>query len=90
MWGDSDPNDDVWLSHVQKLAPLVGEARDVGERERRLPRVLFEALRDADLLRVSTPRAVGGLELPEGIVVRIVEELSRLDGAVGWCERCEV
>ena len=38
--------------------------------------------------RLAVPRAYGGLELDPMTQVRVVEELSRLDGSVGWCAWC--
>jgi len=37
------------------------------------------------LVKMAVPRAYGGLELDPMTQVRVVEELSRLDGSVGWC-----
>lgn len=73
-----------WRSVPQQLAPIVREWRDRAEKERHLPEALFGALREADVLRVSTPSSVGGLELDEATTVQLIEELSALDGAVGW------
>jgi alkylation response protein AidB-like acyl-CoA dehydrogenase len=73
-----------WLERVQTLAPLVEQYRDAGERERRLPQPLFQAMRDAGLFSLWVPRSIGGAETDVETSVRVVEELSRLDGAVGW------
>jgi alkylation response protein AidB-like acyl-CoA dehydrogenase len=73
-----------WLERVHTLAPLVEGFRDEGERQRRLPRPLFEELRAAGLFSLWVPRSLGGAEVDVETSVRVVEELSRLDGAVGW------
>jgi alkylation response protein AidB-like acyl-CoA dehydrogenase len=73
-----------WLDRVRDLTPLVEAYRDEGERERRLPQPLFEALRDAGFFGLWVPRSLGGAEVDVEASVRVVEELSRLDGAVGW------
>ena len=75
---------DEWVARVRELAPLVEQHRDEAERQRRLPPPLFQALRDAGLFGLWVPRSLGGAEVPVETSVRIVEELSRLDGAVGW------
>ena len=49
-----------------------------------MPRPLFEAIRDAGLFTLSAPRAVGGAEAEDETVLRVIEELSRQDGSVGW------
>jgi alkylation response protein AidB-like acyl-CoA dehydrogenase len=69
---------------VRRLTPLVERLRDDGEQQRRLPQPLFEAMRDAGLFGLWVPRALGGAEVDVETSVRVVEELSRLDGAVGW------
>jgi alkylation response protein AidB-like acyl-CoA dehydrogenase len=73
-----------WVEEARALAPVVERWRDVGEQERRMPTPLFEALRDAGLFRISVPRALGGEELDDESTLRVIEELSRQDGAVGW------
>lgn len=74
----------VWLERARALAPLAAEWRDAGEHERRLARPLVDALQEAGILGMSTPRAVGGTALDERSAVRVVEELSRQDGSLGW------
>jgi alkylation response protein AidB-like acyl-CoA dehydrogenase len=73
-----------WLERVRELAPVVEQYRDEAERTRRLPQPLFRALRDAGLFSLWVPRNLGGAEVDLETSVRVVEELSRLDGAVGW------
>ncbi|MBV8715960.1 MAG: acyl-CoA dehydrogenase family protein [Chloroflexi bacterium] len=75
---------DEWLDRLRNLAPLVEQYRDEGERERRLPQALFQALRDAGFFSLWVPRNLGGAEVDVETSMRVVEELSRLDGAVGW------
>jgi indole-3-acetate monooxygenase len=75
---------DQWLERVRGLAPLVEQYRDAGEAQRRLPQPLFEAMRAAGLFSMWVPSSIGGAETDVETSVRVVEELSRLDGAVGW------
>jgi alkylation response protein AidB-like acyl-CoA dehydrogenase len=69
---------------VRALAPIVEHWRETAEQQRHMPQPLFEALRDAGLYKLSVPRAFGGDEADDVLTLRLVEELSQLDGAVGW------
>src|SRR5690348_13339391 len=80
----TDLSIETWVARVRELAPVVERYRDEAEQQRRLPRPLFEALRDAGLFGLWVPRNLGGAEVDIETSVRCVEELSRLDGAVGW------
>ena len=54
-----------WVERAQALAPIVEQWRDAGEQERHMPRLLFEALRDAGVFKMSVPTAMGGAEVDE-------------------------
>ena len=75
---------DEWVERARALAPLVLRYRDQGERERKLPRPVFQAMREAGLFSLWVPQSLGGAETDVETSVRVVEELSRQDGAVGW------
>jgi alkylation response protein AidB-like acyl-CoA dehydrogenase len=78
------------LSHdvvaaATKLAPHIRAARDELEAMRRVPPPLVEMITQAGLFQLYLPRAMGGPELPPLTVFRVIEELSKADGSVGWC-----
>ncbi len=75
---------DEWVARARALAPSVEQCRDEGEQQRRLPRPLFDAMRDAGLFHLWVPRAYGGAEVDIATMVRVTEEVSRQDGAAGW------
>ncbi len=73
-----------WLDRARELAPLVEQYRVEGEDTRRLPRPVFEAIRDAGFFRLWVPGNLGGTEVDPETSFEVVEEFSRQDGAVGW------
>ena len=73
------------LAAASALAPLVDSLRDRFDRERSLPSELVAALHAADVFRLWVPRALGGAELDPIAFLTVIEELSRLDGSLGWC-----
>jgi alkylation response protein AidB-like acyl-CoA dehydrogenase len=68
-----------------RLAPAVRAARDEGERMRQTPPGLAAEITAAGIYQMYLPGAVGGPETPPLTAFRVVEELSRVDGSVGWC-----
>lgn len=76
--------DQSTIEAAQKIAPVIQQHRKEAERERRLSRPVLEALYETGLLRMSTPRSLGGLETDPITRARVVEEISGLDTAAGW------
>jgi indole-3-acetate monooxygenase len=54
------------------------------EQSRRLPLALVENMARVGLFRLRVPRAIGGEETDPMTLVRVVEEISRADGAARW------
>jgi indole-3-acetate monooxygenase len=73
------------VAAARKLAPLILAARGKTEEDRRVPREISDALAASDLLQMYLPRSMGGPEFPPLTAFRAIEELSRVDGSVGWC-----
>lgn len=76
--------EDEILAAVHALEPDIRAAADTMEAERRLPTPLARALAEAGVFRMGVPRAYGGTELDPMAQVRVVEELSRIEGSIGW------
>ena len=72
------------LHNVEALAQKIKDSADVMEAERCLPSDLARALMEAGVFRLGVPSAYGGPQLDPMGQVRVVEELSRLNGSVGW------
>jgi len=73
------------LAKVEELAPLIEASADESERSRRLALPVVEVMSRAGLFRLWVPRSLGGAEVDIATVVRVVEAVSRIDGAAGWC-----
>ena len=69
------------------IAPLIREHSAEAERERRLSQPVLDALRETGLLRMTTPRTLGGLETDENGAPHLggVRQLSLCvsDGPIG-------
>ena len=72
------------FDRIKALEPDIRAAADTIETERCLPDRLVESLRATGLYRASWPRSLGGLELDPVSQLKALEELSRIDGSVGW------
>ena len=77
------------------MADLLQSARDLGssladrseliEATRTLPDDVVHDLRAAGLFRLLTPASLGGPELDVNTAIDVIAEVSRHDGAAGWC-----
>ena len=76
---------DPLIDAARELAPRVRELADETERGRRLPHELVEQFSGAGFFHMLVPKRVGGREVHVGVMIRVLEELSRADGSAGWC-----
>ena len=76
--------DNELLNSALELGPLIAKHSAAGERDRRVPQVVIEAMRDAGLVRMMTPKSLGGLETDPVTSARIFEEIARFDSAASW------
>jgi len=74
-----------FIDAAKALAPQIRASAEESERARRLSLPVVEALAQAGLFRLWIPRALGGEETDPMTLVRVIEEVSRADGAAGWC-----
>ena len=63
----------------------IRELRADIERDRSLPVPLVKRMAETGFFSLWLARALGGQELNTVDYLRVIEELSRADGAVGWC-----
>jgi alkylation response protein AidB-like acyl-CoA dehydrogenase len=76
--------DTTLLEAVRRIAPVIRKHSDEAEQQGRLSRPTVDAMLDTGLLRLLTPRSLGGLEVGPVTFTRVVEEVSGYDSAAGW------
>jgi alkylation response protein AidB-like acyl-CoA dehydrogenase len=72
------------IARAIALQPLVREAADEADRERRLPAHIAVALAKEGLYRISAPRDCHGAEADPATQIKTIEAISYADGAAGW------
>jgi alkylation response protein AidB-like acyl-CoA dehydrogenase len=72
------------VARARALEPIIRQHAETTERERRLTPPVVQAMRDAGLFRMFTPRALGGLEADPVTVARVAEEVAAFDSAAAW------
>ncbi|MEX0847246.1 MAG: acyl-CoA dehydrogenase family protein [Ilumatobacteraceae bacterium] len=70
---------------AEGVQELVEAHADKAEQQRRMPKRLVQALRDAQLFRMCVPAVYGGPEADPVTLVRAIEKIAIADGAAGWC-----
>ena len=72
------------VAAARALQPLVREAADEAERERRLPARVAEAMAKAGLYRVGAAKSFGGGQQDPATQIAVIEAISEADGSAGW------
>jgi alkylation response protein AidB-like acyl-CoA dehydrogenase len=72
------------LDAAREIAPIIRAHSEEAERERRLSQPVLKALRETGLLRMTTPRSLGGLETDPVTRALVAEEIGRHDSAAAW------
>ncbi len=73
------------VQRARGLRALIAEdAEDIEARRELTPRVL-NALHDAQLFRVTLPRALGGAELSPADLALVTEAVAMADASTAWC-----
>jgi len=78
------PNRSDFVGRARALRPLLREAADEAERERRLPERVAIAMAKEGLYRVAAPRAVLGAEADPETQISVIEAIAEGDGSAGW------
>lgn len=70
---------------MRPLLELFAARAEEADRERRLPADVVAAARSAGLFRLLAPRALGGLEIDLPAYLKLLEDVSKACGSLGWC-----
>jgi alkylation response protein AidB-like acyl-CoA dehydrogenase len=76
--------DATLMEAARRIASVIQEHHEEAERERRLSPPVLAALHESGLLRMFTPRSLGGLEVDPITRTLVAEEISGHDTAAGW------
>lgn len=76
--------DESLVGRARALEPIIRQFAETTERGRRLAPPVLQAMRDAGLFRMFTPRTLGGLEADPITVARVAEEIAAFDSAAAW------
>jgi indole-3-acetate monooxygenase len=76
--------DAALIEAARRIAPVIRAHNAEAERERRLSQPVLAALYETGLLRMFTPRSLGGLEVDPITRALVVEEISGYDTTAGW------
>ena len=76
--------DATLIEAARRIAPVIQEHNAEAERERRLSRPVLDALFETGLLRMVTPRSLGGLEVDPITRALVIEEVAGHDTAAGY------
>jgi alkylation response protein AidB-like acyl-CoA dehydrogenase len=77
-------SDATLIESARRIAQVIREYNQEAERERRLSPAVLAALHEVGLLRMCTPRSLGGLEADPLSRALVIEEISGHDSAAGW------
>jgi indole-3-acetate monooxygenase len=72
------------LEAAQALRDLILQCRESIDADRRLPETILKAMAATGIFRSMIPASAGGEEWGWPTWLRVVEEVSTVDGAVGW------
>ncbi len=74
-----------WVARAKELAPVIAEAADRIEADRRVPADIMSAMHAAEFFRMCLPRSMGGGEAPPLTVMLTLEAIAAADASTAWC-----
>jgi len=74
-----------WIGRARALKPLLEAAAPRIEQAKTMPPDVLEALHNAQMFRMMTPRSVGGAELDLATYAQVVATIAEGDASTAWC-----
>ena len=74
-----------WIGRAKALKPLLESAAPRIEQAKKMPPDVLEALHNAEMFRMMTPRSVGGAELDLATYAQVVATIAEGDASTAWC-----
>jgi indole-3-acetate monooxygenase len=74
-----------WIGRARALKPLLDTAALRIEQAKMMPPDVLEALHKAQMLRMMTPRSIGGAELDLATYAQVVATIAEGDASTAWC-----
>lgn len=80
-----NPTHQSWLDRVESLRDTILAHADATETNGTLAQPVVDALRDAGLFTLKVPKELGGAEADPMVQMAVIEALSYIHPATGWC-----
>jgi len=74
-----------WVGRAKELAPMIADAADRIEAERRVPDDIMAAMHDAEMFRMTMPPWLGGGEVSPLTAMLVLEIIGAADASAAWC-----
>ena len=81
---DALPSSDELVTRAADLVPLLRSNAETTEKQRRVVEENIDAIKAADLYKISVPSRLGGLQTDVTTSLRVSVELARGDGSTAW------
>ncbi|MEZ4864197.1 MAG: acyl-CoA dehydrogenase family protein [Caldilineaceae bacterium] len=80
-----NPPHQPWLDRVESLRDTILAHADATETNGTLAQPVVDALKDAGLFTLKVPKELGGAEADPMLQMAVIEALSYIHPATGWC-----
>jgi indole-3-acetate monooxygenase len=74
-----------WIGRARALKPLLDAAAPRIEQAKMMPPDVLDAIHEAQMLRMMTPRSIGGAELDLATYAQVVATIAEGDASTAWC-----